>query len=117
MHNFKELKVWNNSMELAAELYKITENFPSGEKFGITSQMRRASVSIPSLIAEGAGRTINKDFSNFLSMALGSCYELETQLLLSKRLNLITESICNKIVNDCINVSKMLVNLKKSLNT
>ncbi len=117
MHNFKELKVWNNSMELATELYKATENFPSEEKFGITAQMRRTSVAIPSLIAEGAGRTTNKDFSNFLSMALGSCYELETQLLLSKRLNLIKETTCNKIIDDCINVSKMLVNLKKSLNT
>lgn len=104
-------------MELAAELYKITENFPSEEKFGNTSQMRRASVAIPSLIAEGAGRTTNKDFSKFLSMALGSCYELETQLLLSLKLNFITKNNCDQIINDCINVSKMLVNLKKSLNT
>ena len=65
MHNFKELEVWNNSMDLATSIYKVTEFFPQEERFGITSQMRRASVSIPSLIAEGAGRNTNKDFANF----------------------------------------------------
>ena len=87
MHNFKELEVWNNSMDLATSIYKVTEFFPQEERFGITSQMRRASVSIPSLIAEGAGRNTNKDFANFIGMAIGSCYELETQLILSSRLN------------------------------
>ncbi len=117
MHNFKELNVWNNGMDLATEIYKATERFPSDERFGLTSQMRRASVSIPSLIAEGAGRTTKKDFSNFLGMALGSCYELETQLMLSQRLNFISKNTGEKIIDDCVQVAKMLVNLKKTLDT
>ena len=117
MHNFKELKAWNNSMDLAASIYKVTEFFPQEERFGITSQMRRASVSIPSLIAEGAGRNTNKDFANFIGMAIGSCYELETQLILSSRLNFIKENTFKTVLEDCLHVAKMLVNFKKTLNT
>lgn len=104
-------------MDLTTEIYKITNTFPSEEKFGIISQMRRAAISIPSLIAEGAGRSTKKDFSNFIGMALGSCYELETQLLLSARLNYIPENISTKIIDDCVQVAKMLVNFKKTLDT
>lgn len=83
MHNFEELEIWRNSRFLCSEIYMVTDNFPEKEKFGIANQMRRAAVSIPSNIAEGASRKSNKDFCRFLEIAVGSCYELETQLLIS----------------------------------
>ena len=89
MHNFKELKVWQEAMSLAKDVFVITRNFPSEEKFGLTSQINRCSVSLPSNIAEGAGRQSDKEFNQFLNIALGSSYELETQLLLSNDFNYI----------------------------
>ena len=87
MHKYKELKVWVKSVELCEIIYKITASFPSEEKFGLTNQIRRASVSIPSNIAEGAGRNSSKEFRQFLAVAAGSCYETETQLLIAQKLN------------------------------
>ena len=78
MHRYKELKFWQFSRVFCKDIYAITATFPSDEKFGLISQLRRASVSIASNIAEGASRKSNKDFSRFLMMALGSCYEIET---------------------------------------
>lgn len=83
MHRYKDLKFWQLGREFCSEIYSITAVFPENEKFGLTSQLRRACISIPSNIAEGASRKSNKDFSRFLFMALGSCYEIETQLLIS----------------------------------
>ena len=84
MHRFKELEIWKKSRVFCNEIYEVTAQFPDTEKFGLTNQLRRASVSIPSNIAEGASRKSNKDFSRFLEIALGSCYEIETQLLISE---------------------------------
>ncbi|MBU2018346.1 MAG: four helix bundle protein [Bacteroidetes bacterium] len=81
-HNFRELEVWKESFHLVKEIYIMTSTLPDSEKFGLISQIRRCAVSIPSNIAEGSGRTTDKDFLNFLSMSLSSAYELETQLLL-----------------------------------
>jgi four helix bundle protein len=89
MHNLKELKIWHKAMELTTEVYRLTADFPKEEKYGLTSQIRRAAVSIPSNIAEGAGRNSNKEFVHFLGISNGSAYELQTQLLLSKNFNLI----------------------------
>jgi four helix bundle protein len=89
MHNLKELKIWHKAMELTTDVYRLTASFPKEEKYGLTSQIRRAAVSIPSNIAEGAGRNSNKEFVQFLAISNGSSYELQTQLLLSKNLNLI----------------------------
>jgi len=114
MHNFKKLNVWQKSMDLAVNVYKMTDSFPKEERFGLISQMRKATASIPSLIAAGPGRNSNKEFSNFLGMAVGSCYELETQAILSQQLGYSNETITNKIVNECIFVSKMLTNLIKT---
>ena len=86
MHRYKELKFWQYSRAFCKEIYTITASFPTDEKFGLVSQLRRASVSIASNIAEGASRKSNKDFSRFLTIALGSCYEVETQLLISNDL-------------------------------
>ena len=82
----KDLDVWKESMNLAKEVYKLTERFPREEIFGLTSQMRRAAVSIPSNIAEGAARKSDKEFIQFLHVSLGSLAEVETQLLLSREL-------------------------------
>lgn len=87
MHKYKELKVWQKSMELVTDIYKVTAKFPDGERFGLISQINRASVSIPSNIAEGAGRNSTKEFLHFLSIAHTSSYETETQLIISKNLN------------------------------
>ena len=83
MHNYKELLVWEKARKIVKEIYLATQVFPDAEKFGLTSQMRRSAISIPSNIAEGSGRTTNKDFAYFLSVALSSAYELETQVILS----------------------------------
>jgi four helix bundle protein len=77
MHNYKELKVWQKSVDLAVEVYKVTGDLPKEEKFGLSSQMNRAVISISSNIAEGASRTSNKDFANFLKIALGSALNLK----------------------------------------
>lgn len=92
MHKYKDLKVWEKSVELCALIYKITASFPSEEKFGLTNQVRRASVSIASNIAEGAGRNSPKEFRQFLAIATGSCYETETQLIIAEKLNYVNET-------------------------
>ncbi|HEY7532009.1 MAG TPA: four helix bundle protein [Nitrospiraceae bacterium] len=84
----KNLDVWNKAMDLATEVYSITDQFPKEELFGLVSQTRRAAVSIPSNIAEGAARNSRKEYIQFLYVALGSVAELETQLLLATRLKL-----------------------------
>ncbi len=93
MHQFKELKVWQKSVELATEVYNSTNNFPAEEKFGITSQIRRSVVSISSNIAEGAGRKTKKEFKLFLNYAYSSCSELETQLIISKNLGFLNPDL------------------------
>jgi len=111
--SYKELIVWQKSMTLVKELYKITEQFPSSEQFGLTSQMRRASVSIPSNIAEGWGRLSRKNYIQFLRISRGSLFELETQLLIVKDLNYIKDS--KEIEGLIIEISKMLNSLIKKL--
>ncbi|MEP7264684.1 MAG: four helix bundle protein [Bacteroidota bacterium] len=116
MHNFKELKVWNKSVELSLEIYRISMGFPAEEKFGLTSQIRRCSVSIPSNIAEGTGRKTPKDFYSFLSNALASSFELETQLIIACRLNMITDPQHENISSQVREVQKMIIGLQRSLN-
>ena len=85
--NYRNLIAWQKAMELVLEVYKATKTMPKEEIYGLTSQMRRAAVSIPSNIAEGQGRKTPRDFKNFLSIALGSLKELETQILIAQGLN------------------------------
>ncbi len=115
MHKFKDLKVWQKSVELATDIYKLTSTYPSEEKFGLVSQMRRCVVSIASNIAEGAGRNTKKDFSNFLSIAYGSCCELNTQLIISCNLNYITQNQLKEIESCIEEIQKMLFSLKNTL--
>lgn len=112
MRTHKDLDVWTKSMELAEKIYHLTKAFPKGEQFGLTSQIRRAAISIPSNIAEGAARNSDKEFLQFLYVALGSLSEVETQLLLSKRLNLINET---SSLDDVESIRKMLLGLIRFL--
>lgn len=115
MHNFKELKVWQEGMSLAKDIFIVTRNFPSEEKYGLVSQMNRCTISIASNIAEGAGRGSNKEFNHYLNIALGSCFELETQLLLSNDFNYITKEQTQLLTEKACKVQKMLNGLKKSI--
>ncbi len=116
MHNIKELKIWNKAMELTVEIYKATEKFPKEETYGLTSQIRRAAVSIPSNISEGAGRNSKNEFRHFLSIANGSSYELQSQLVISNRLNLITDETTEILLTKIDEIQKMNYSFQKSLN-
>jgi four helix bundle protein len=91
-NNYRQLKVWQVGMEIAKATYHLAAELPDSEKFGLVSQIRRSAVSIPSNIAEGASRSSNKDFKRFLEISLGSCYELQTQLLLIQELGMGNEA-------------------------
>jgi len=111
MHNLQELKIWQKAMDITEQTYLISSEFPKEEKFGLTSQIRRSAVSIPSNIAEGAGRNTNGEFKNFLGIANGSINELFTQLLLSQRLKLVTENNTESLFKELIEVQKMICGL------
>ncbi len=115
MNNFRKLRVWSKAVNLATNIYKLTELFPQHEVYGLTSQIRRCTVSIGSNIAEGAGRGSSKEFKQFLNIATGSCYELETQLTISKNLGYINETDFNSLIKYVVEIQKMLHSLKKSL--
>ncbi|WP_438965526.1 four helix bundle protein [Flavobacterium sp.] len=115
MHQFKELIIWQKSRLFCSEIYLSTSNFPSEEKFGLTNQLRRASVSIPSNIAEGSSRNSNKEFSRFLEIAIGSAYEIETQILIATDLNFITIEESDKLCLQLIEIVKMISKFRSSL--
>lgn len=115
MNNYKELKVWQKSVELAVKIYKETKEFPSTEVYGLTSQIRRAACSVPSNIAEGAGRSSNREFQHFLSISLGSAFEMETQLIIAQQLNFIPEEEFSSFTIEISEIEKMLRGLQKSL--
>lgn len=115
MAAYTELKAWQMSMDLVTSVYALTATFPVEERYGLTQQMRRAAVSIPSNIAEGYGREQTGYIINFLRIAMGSTRELETQLLLSVRLGLTTEILSSKARDECDQVGKMLRGLLRSL--
>lgn len=96
-------------------IYRETVNFPMEEKYGLTSQIRRASSSIPSNIAEGSGRQSKKEFKYFLSISLGSCYEVDTQLELAKRLSILNLERADTIIEELDQVEKMIIGFMKSL--
>lgn len=107
MHRFEDLKIWQKAMDITEDCYVVTNNFPKEEKYGLISQIRKSAVSVPSNIAEGAGRNTNGEFRQFLGIANGSSFELLTQLYLSKRLKLITEEKARPIINEILEVTKM----------
>ena len=117
MHNYKELNVWKESKEFSVLMYKLTKSFPNSEIYGIIAQINRSSVSIPSNIAEGAGRNSNKDFSRFIHIAIGSSFELETQLIIAHEIGFIEKEIYNGIIEKLDLIQKRLVNFNKYLNS
>jgi len=115
MKSYKELEIWQKSIDLGIKIYQITRCFPPDEKYGLTSQIRRSTVSIPSNIAEGWGRNSKKEFIHFLHIAKASCMELETQLLFSSKLNLHDPAELENINNQLESIIKMINKLISKL--
>jgi len=109
MKSHKDLDVWKKSMEMVANIYRLTRQFPSDEQFGLTSQIRRSAISIPSNIAEGAARNSDREFKQFLYIALGSASEVETQLLIAEKLDFLESA--DTFQNDISDIRKMLTGL------
>ncbi len=113
MNNFRDLKVWQKSVDLAKTIYDQTSIFPDSEKYGLISQMQRAAVSISSNIAEGSGRQTKPDFKHFLSIALGSSYELENQVIIAERLGYIRN--IDLLVANIQEIQKMIYSLRSKI--
>lgn len=115
MHNYRELKIWHKAIELSVEIYELVADFPSDEKFGIISQLRRASVSVPSNIAEGSSRKSQKEFAHYLSMSLGSLFEIETQLTISNRIKYIDNKNLEEFKIKITDLVKMIMAFKNHI--
>ena len=111
----RKLEVWKKSMMLAKEIYGATRAFPKSEEYGLTSQLRRAAVSVPSNLAEGSARQGKREFKQFINIAQGSLSELDTQLDLANMLGYLDQELHEKLINDVTDISKMLYGLSKSL--
>ncbi|MBQ6119651.1 MAG: four helix bundle protein [Clostridia bacterium] len=109
--NYKQLNVWNKSMELTDAVYDLIEKMPKTEQFSLAAQLRRAVISVPSNIAEGNGRVSAKEFKQFLSVAKGSVYEVETQLLIGVRRQFLPQADAEIALSLCDDVSRMLTGL------
>ena len=115
MHRFRQMKIWQRSISLAEEIYKITNSFPDNEKFGLVSQLRRCAISIASNIAEGAGRESDKQFRYFLQVSMGSCNELQTQLELSRRFNFIESELADRVQEETLSIYRMMLSFYRTL--
>lgn len=115
MNKYQELRIWNKSMDLVEQVYMLTNLLPDNEKFGLISQIKICSISIPSNIAEGAGRNSNKEFIHFLNITNGSTCELETQLLLTIRLKMLSKDKVQSVLKICNEIGNMNFALQKSL--
>ena len=114
-HNFKKLRIWQESLELVIDTYKMTKLFPSEEKFGLISQLNRWSVSIPSNIAEGTSKSSEKHFKNYLETSLGSAFEWETQIIIAHRVNYINKEEFDEYSTRILKIQKMISKFKDSL--
>lgn len=108
MRNFKELKIWQKGFQIAINIYKITKAFPADERFALVSQINRAAVSISSNIAEGSSRSSGKEYNHYIQISLGSCFELETQLLIAKELNYGNQAMISEVLAQLTEEEKML---------
>ena len=115
MHNYRELRIGQRSMDFVEKIYKVSSGFPTEEKFGLIAQVRRCAVSIPSNISEGAGRGTNKQFKHFLEFSMGSINELQTQIELSHRFAYIAKEICAEIIDEALQIYKMILAFYNSL--
>lgn len=112
MHNYKELNIWKEARSLVKEVYLLSSKFPKEELYGLTSQIRRAVISVPSNIAEGTGRNSNKEFIRFLDFAIGSLFEVETQLILAKDLEFISTDDFENISIKIKSIIKMIIKFR-----
>ena len=115
MKSYRDLKVWQKAMDLVVECYEETKEFPKSEIFGLTSQLRRAGVSVPANIAEGHARHYTTEYLRYLSIAYGSLAELETHILIAQRLNYLDTSQCNILLDITSEVGRMINGLRSSL--
>ena len=113
IHDYRKLVVWQKSIDLVVKIYGIVKELPEEEKYALSDQLRRASISIPSNIAEGYGRIYNKELLHFLTISRGSLYEVETQLIIGKELGFFTESQIEPALLLITEISKMLATLIK----
>jgi four helix bundle protein len=111
MKTFRELLVWQKSIALVTKVYKSTSLFPKEELYGLTSQIRRSSISVPSNIAEGYGRKTNKEFIRFLRISMGSLFEIQTQLKIAKNINFINKEVYLDLYEDSREIERMLSSL------
>jgi four helix bundle protein len=111
-HNFRKLEIWIQSMNVVKDVYEVIALFPVDERFGLKSQMSRCAISVPSNIAEGSSRSSIKEFSHFLDIALGSSFELETQLIISQDLFQIDNSL---LIEKCQNLQRMITGFKQKI--
>lgn len=115
MRKYKDLIIWQRSVDLATAIYMATSKFPQEEKYGLISQMRRSAISIPSNIAEGAGRSSDKEYRRFLDIAYGSAYELETQIFISFNLEFIQKESFQVLTEEIDEIQKMIFSFSKQL--
>ena len=113
--SYRDLRVWNTAIALVLEVYRVTASFPQTERFGLTSQLRRAAVSVPSNIAEGHSRSTRGEYKNSLSIARGSVAEIEVQLTLAKELGYVQSPVLVQALGYCESISRMITNLKRAL--
>jgi four helix bundle protein len=115
IQTYRDLKVWRIAVDLTLEVYRITETFPRSEQFALTTQLRRAAVSVVTNIAEGHARSTRGEYRNFLSIARGSAIEVEVQLFLAEQLGYAQSATLLKARDQCDAVSRMITNLKRAL--
>ena len=113
--SYRDLEVWKLSIDFVKKVYQVTHNFPDSEKFGLINQIRRAAVSIPSNIAEGQGRNSTKEFKQFLAISLGSLAELETQLIIAKEIEYLTQNGLDALLSPLDRIRKMIKGLSKGI--
>ena len=115
MHNYRELKIWQRSMDFVIRVYEISASFPTEEKYGLTSQLRRSTVSVPSNISEGAGRGTNKQFKRFLEISMGSINEAQTHIELAFRVKYLVKEVYEQLKDEALQIYKMILTFYNSL--
>ena len=116
MRDFKELRIWQKGIEIAVKTFQLTDTFPKEDKYGISQQMTRSGVSIPSNIAEGSSRRSEKDYAGFIEISLGSSFELETQLIISEKLSKGDQTFLQNLKENITDQQKMLTGFQQKLN-
>ena len=115
VESYRDLMVWQRAMDLAVDVYAVTSKLPADERFGLSSQLRRAAVSIPSVLAEGHARSSTREFMRYVAMAMGSLAEVETQLTLAHRLHMLGAATVERLLQSCSEEGRMLRSLRRAL--